>query len=282
MKRAALVLGMVWQVLIVSSSVNAQSLGTFRWQIQPYCNVLSLTVEQKGVIYELQGTDDQCGGPQPASVQGIAMRNALGTITLGLTTVTAPGAMPVHIAATLSLPTLGGTWRDSEGQSGDFAFRTGGGTGGNPRPTLAGPAPTIAPRVLDAHGNFVGWVDGASATRVINGRAFEFRVDQTGFVPTEPTLWFAQLNCQGPAYILLSSSDTGLPVESRPLVTVMYILNGVGTIVTDALEHVQALSMRNPGQACAAGPGVVRNIWGGQVETLDLSSLRLTPPFRIR
>lgn len=49
-------LGLPW----LAVPATAQPLGTFRWQLQPYCNVLTLNVVQGGV-YTLDGTDDRCG-----------------------------------------------------------------------------------------------------------------------------------------------------------------------------------------------------------------------------
>lgn len=116
----------------------AQSLGTFRWQLQPYCNVLTLAVTQVGDVYRIEGTDDQCGaGPSLASVQGIAYLNPSGTVGLGLSLVTAPGGAPVHIDAEVLLSTLSGSWRDSTGATGPFTLMQGLGRGGVPRPLRA-------------------------------------------------------------------------------------------------------------------------------------------------
>jgi hypothetical protein len=122
---------------LVALPAEAQPLGVFRWQLQPYCNILSLTVTQNGGIYTLDGTDDQCSGAQ-ASVNGIAFVNPGGNIGFGLTVVTAPGGAPVHIDATITLPSLNGTWRDSSGQQGTFTFTTGAATNGSPRPIGGG------------------------------------------------------------------------------------------------------------------------------------------------
>jgi hypothetical protein len=119
----------------------AQPLGTFRWQIQPYCNILSISVVQQGSLYLLNGNDDQCAAPQQASVVGLAFQNPDGTIGFGLTVVTAPGGTPVHIDATITLATLGGTWRDSAGNNGTFTFTPGAGAGGAPRPVPTGGLP---------------------------------------------------------------------------------------------------------------------------------------------
>ena len=55
---------------VTSSPGLAQGLGTFRWQFQPFCNVVTLTVEQKGASFVLTGHDDQCGGGAPRAADG--------------------------------------------------------------------------------------------------------------------------------------------------------------------------------------------------------------------
>jgi hypothetical protein len=122
---------------LAPSFAFGQTIGTFRWQLQSYCNVLSLVVTQNAGVFTLDGFDDQCGATTRAPVIGLATPNPNGTIEFGLTIVATPGAAPVHVAAGISLATLGGTWRDSAGNSGDFVFTTGPGSGGLPRP-LAG------------------------------------------------------------------------------------------------------------------------------------------------
>lgn len=119
----------------------AQPLGTFRWQVQPYCNVLTVTVVQQGGQYQIDGTDDQCGAAQKASVVGLAYPNPDGSIGFGLATVMAPNGSPLHTNATIDTQTLSGTWRDSAGHSGAFVFTPGAGNGGSARPA---PAPAGA------------------------------------------------------------------------------------------------------------------------------------------
>ena len=120
-----------------STSAYAQSLGTFRWQLQPFCNVIAVNVTQQGAIYVLDGTEDRCGnGNQPGSAVGIAYLTPQGLLGFGITTVL-PGGTPVHTEATLSLSSLGGTWRDSAGNSGAFVFN-GALPGATPRPIPTG------------------------------------------------------------------------------------------------------------------------------------------------
>ncbi|MGD9902158.1 MAG: hypothetical protein AB7U83_01715 [Vicinamibacterales bacterium] len=117
-----------------AATASAQPLGTFRWQQQPYCNVLTVNVVQAGGVYQLDGVDDQCGAATQASVVGLAFHNPNGTIGIGLTIVTAPGATPVHLDATLNLPSVNGTWRDSAGAIGPFVITPGAPAAGSPRP----------------------------------------------------------------------------------------------------------------------------------------------------
>ncbi|GEM_PF-946050 len=132
--RPATFLSIILLVGLTAAAASAQPLGTFRWQLQPYCNVLSVTVVQQGAQYQIDGTDDQCGAGQQAGVTGLAFLNPDGSIGFGLNIVTAPGGVPVHVDAIIALATLGGTWRDSAGAAGAFVFTAGASTGGSPRP----------------------------------------------------------------------------------------------------------------------------------------------------
>lgn len=117
----------------------AQVVGTFRWQLLPYCNVVSLTVTQQGAHYLLDGTDDQCGAGA-AAVRGLAFLNPGGTVGFGFTIVTTPGGLPVHVDATVNVPSLGGPWRDSDGHTGPLLFLVGAPAAGAPRPAASGGA----------------------------------------------------------------------------------------------------------------------------------------------
>lgn len=149
------------------SAASAQPLGAFRWQLVPYCNVITLNVAVQGTVFTLDGYDDQCGAGQRASVVGTAFPNPDGTIGIGLNVVVAPGGAFVHIDARISLSSLGGPWRDSSGNSGTFAFGMAGDAspGSPPRPVPAnGIAPgsitaaQIAPAAIGAHQINVGEV----------------------------------------------------------------------------------------------------------------------------
>jgi hypothetical protein len=134
--------------LAAHAPATAQSLGTFSWQLQPYCNVITVSVAQQGPGYTVDGYDDQCGAPQRAPLVGLATPNPDGTIGLGLHVVTMPSGRGLDIAARITLATLGGPWSDSSGNAGTFAF--GAATGGSPRPLPTIPAAMIAPGAVGA------------------------------------------------------------------------------------------------------------------------------------
>ena len=138
----------------IGGTAAGQPVGTFRWQLQPFCNVVTVAITQNGAVYRLEGTDDQCGAGA-ASVTGTAFPNADGSIGFGLNIVTAPGGRPVHVDAAISLGNFSGTWRDSIGATGTFVLTPGAGTGGSARP-LPLPASSVpAAIILRQDGGFV-------------------------------------------------------------------------------------------------------------------------------
>ncbi len=154
-------------VLGMAARADAQTIGTFAWQYQPYCNVITVTVTQVGAIYRVEGFDDQCGAAARTSVVGMAFPNPDGTIGLGLTIVATPGGAPVHVDATVTAPGFSGTWRDSAGNTGSFVFSP-------PLPAVGGPraasgtigATAINP--LQVQRRVTGTCGAGSSVRVIN------------------------------------------------------------------------------------------------------------------
>ena len=113
----------VLMVTAAATPASAQPLGTFRWQTQPWCNVISVAVTQTGGAYRLEGTDDGCEITPRASVIGMAFANLDGSIGGGLTVIAGPGGIVLHIDVTI-VPAAGfsGSWRDSAGRNGPFLF----------------------------------------------------------------------------------------------------------------------------------------------------------------
>jgi hypothetical protein len=123
-------------LLVLPAAAAAQTIGTFAWQFQPFCNVVTVTVSQQGAAYNLDGFDDQCGAAQRASVVGNGHLNPDGTIGFGFHIVQAPTAAKVTVEARINLGTLSGTWSDSDGNQGTLAFNQA--TGGSARPLATG------------------------------------------------------------------------------------------------------------------------------------------------
>ena len=123
--------------LWATAPAHAQNLGTFRWQLQPYCNVVTMHIVGVAGVYTLEGYDDQCGAPTRAPLTGVATPNPDGTIGFGLNVVTTPGGRGVQIDARILLPAMNGPWTDSQGNTGTFVLTPAGGTGGSPRPVAA-------------------------------------------------------------------------------------------------------------------------------------------------
>jgi len=132
----------IWSLcglLLLPAAAGAQPIGTFSWQLQPYCNRVTVNVTQNGGIYTVDGYDDQCGAPQRAPLVGLGTPNPDGTIGFGLHVVTVPGGRGVQIEARITLAGLGGSWTDSAGNSGTFAFNANTGGSARPAPTSGGP-----------------------------------------------------------------------------------------------------------------------------------------------
>ena len=124
--------------VLAASSASAQVFGTFSWQMQPYCNVVTLTLTQIPSGYTLDGFEDQCAGLKRASALGMVLLNPDGTIGLNFGIVTPPAGKAVHVAALINPITGSGTWSDSVGNSGTFV--------------LAGAVPGLPARPLPTSG----------------------------------------------------------------------------------------------------------------------------------
>ncbi len=135
-RRLSLACALSMAVLPVAPAM-AQPLGTFSWQLQPFCNVLTFSVAYSvsptgGQVYTLDGYDDLCGAATRAAASGVAFPNPDGSIGMGVSIVTGPDGEAFHLDARLNLASLSGTWVGEGGIGGVFSFNTA--TGGAPRP----------------------------------------------------------------------------------------------------------------------------------------------------
>ena len=134
-RRAASGMLLLVALLFTTRESAGQAIGTFRWQFSPFCNVVTLSVQQQGPVFLLSGFDDNCGGPTRSAVTGTAFFNPNGTIGMGLTSIAAGGAIENVIL--LSSSTLSGPWSDGRGGLGDFTFNPATPASGSPRPTTS-------------------------------------------------------------------------------------------------------------------------------------------------
>ncbi len=130
----------------LATPASAQVYGTLRWQMQPYCNVVALTLTVTPTGFSLDGTDDQCGAATTASATGQVTLNPNGTAGVNFTIVTSPGGRGVHVSGVVNPGTGQGTWTDSAGNSGTFVL--GGATPGLPTRPL--PPSGLAPASVTA------------------------------------------------------------------------------------------------------------------------------------
>ena len=164
---APLAFGVGTGLLLTGSAwpVAAQTIGSFQWQLQPYCNVVVVTVSQQAATYTVDGYDDQCAAPQRAPLVGVATPNPDGTIGFGLHVVTVPGGHALDIDARISLPALSGSWTDTAGNSGTFAF--GAAAGGSPRPMPPASLPSTV--TVLANGAFSSKYNGTGGVITASG-----------------------------------------------------------------------------------------------------------------
>lgn len=153
-----------------AASASAQVFGTFTWQMQPYCNRITLTITQVPTGYTVDGFDDQCGAGQRASVTGMVHINPDGTVGLNFSIIASPSGRVLHVAAPLSPATGSGAWTDSIGRSGTLALGANG--GGSPRPL---PSAGVAPGSITA----VEIAAGAVGATQINTTQVQARVSGT-------------------------------------------------------------------------------------------------------
>lgn len=143
--------------IAVPAASSAQVFGNFTWQMQPYCNRVSMTLTNTPAGFTLDGADDQCGTSR-GSVFGVAVFTPTGTVALNFTIVSAPSGQGVHVSGLVDPGTGSGTWTDSAGNTGTFVL--GGAAAG--LPVRPGPSPAqIAPGSVTTASLADGAVTGA-------------------------------------------------------------------------------------------------------------------------
>lgn len=197
--------------LVIVGPAHGQLIGTFTWQLQPYCNVLTLNVTQTGSVYTLDGYDDLCGGATRASAAGLAFLNPDGTIGMGVAIVVSPFAAPLHVSTAITLPTLNGTWHDSTGHTGTLVFSPGP-AAGSPRPP---PTPVFVGGLSAGGGTITNVAAPVSATDAATKGYADSLVAGASLPPAsrfifQPDGGFAALGTLGTGTIAASGAGTRL------------------------------------------------------------------------
>lgn len=230
--------------LLRVTDVSAQTLGTFRWQLAPHCNTVTLTVEAHAGGFRLDGYDDLCGGVKRAPATGNAQFNPDGTISLALLIVR-PDGLPVHQTATITPAALSGTWSDEYTNSGTFAFNA------------PSPAPG-SPQRVTLRGNYAArfYSTGGSVSAIGDisfGRAVAF-IPRTGYVPfgTLPTV-----DCPGSAAAPTAAPGYSCVYEQNRsnVIGATVFSGGIFPNVADPSGAVVIIS------AAATGAGGVNGVW---------------------
>lgn len=189
-------------ILLTVTGASAQVFGTFSWQMQPYCNIVSLTLTQTPGGFTVDGSDNQCGAAKLAGAAGMALFNPDGTVGLEFTIVTAPSPKAVHVSASVNPGTGNGSWTDSVGNSGSFTLSVSG--SGSPRPLPASGLGTAVITTTEIAANAVGVSD-------INATEVQARV--SGTCPAGQAMTGINQNgtvsCAAPPVELLAARITG-------------------------------------------------------------------------
>lgn len=227
----------VMAALIVGASAlpaSAQVFGTFSWQMQPYCNQITLTLTSVTGNFTLDGSDDQCGAAKKGSATGIGVFNPDGTVGLNFTIVASPGGSPVHVSASVNPANGQGTWTDSVGNGGTFAF-FGANAGLPPRPTGQVYFRTVGHQLAPGPGGAVLWFvvtqnDGGGTYNAATGY---YTVPETGLYSISYSLgWAPGPTTSGRACAFISSTFSGTDRSScAPIVGGSSFLTLSGTTV---------------------------------------------------
>ena len=134
--RMSLVFAIAGVALCEASAASAQVLGTFRWQFAPYCNVVTVLIEQKGAVFELTGTDDGCNGAAPAATANGSAHVDIGGVAGGSITLVRPDGFVITNRISITPATLSGTWKDDWGNSGTLVHNPPSPAAGAQRPLV--------------------------------------------------------------------------------------------------------------------------------------------------
>lgn len=127
----------------------AQTIGPYRWQLQPYGSVVNITFTPKGDQFEMSGFEEVCAGTlRRWPLTGHAVFQPDGRLMFGFTTINDQGR-GLHTRAIIQLSDFNGFYADNAGNGGGalgavFRFNPGPVCPLGPRTTPNTPDPTPA------------------------------------------------------------------------------------------------------------------------------------------
>jgi hypothetical protein len=238
-------------VILASSaaSASAQTIGTFPFALQPFCNVISLTVTLEGNTYRLAGWDDGCGATVRQPVFGTIAPNGDGTLHLGFTTIRSTGIGVETSIRNLAIGPYTGAWTDSAGNAGTAVIV---GISGAPGTGGARPAPvsTIAANSITS----VNIVNNSIDAVDVNSSQIQLRV--TGTCPAGQAV--RVVNADG-------SVTCGSQASSVVLGSEVSALNGI----TGTCEDLDSLTFANAPAGSLSCTAVVTTNFTHTNGTLD-------------
>lgn len=122
--RARVVLKAVLLTAVLAAPAAAQPvqavvIGTFHWQLQPFCSTVSVTVIQEAGQFRVQGTEACAPNDYSRSVYGTALLDGQGYVYLSLSTPRVQNSLDgTSVYAWFELATLAGGWQDDGGRTG--------------------------------------------------------------------------------------------------------------------------------------------------------------------
>lgn len=148
-------------VVGTATPVAAQNIGTFPFALQPFCNIVTLTVTQEGNTYRLAGWDDACGATQRQPVHGTIAPNLDGTLHISFS-ATRPNGIAVETSVrNFAVGPYTGNWTDSAGNAGTtgiIGLSAAPGTGGA-RPGPVSNVPSNSVTTINIVDNSINAVD---------------------------------------------------------------------------------------------------------------------------
>jgi hypothetical protein len=119
-----------------STLVNAQTLGTYRLNISPFCNVISLTITQLEAGLSATGSDDNCGLEEASPVTGSFSSAGMGpgpAVKGILISEGSDRSSTVSTTVRIFLGDFDGDWVDEAGNQGFIIFNPTTAPSGQPR-----------------------------------------------------------------------------------------------------------------------------------------------------